>query len=85
MYRMHLTPRERSVASLVAQGMTNAQIADDLGVSVSTTKQNITNILIKWNCNNRTHIAVEALRRGVTADDADPAPADTGLPRAVAG
>lgn len=71
MNRTSLTPRERSVAALVALGMTNAQVAHELGVSVSTTKQNISNILIKWNCSNRTQIAVEALRRGIGREESE--------------
>lgn len=54
MSRLTLTLREHAVAELVAISMTNAQIANQLGVSVATTKQNVTNILIKWNCANRT-------------------------------
>ena len=67
MNRRELTPRESAVTALVAQGLTNAEIAQRLGISVSTTKQNLASILIKWNCANRTQVAVEAARRGLDA------------------
>ena len=68
MNRRELSPRESAIAELVAKGLTNPEIAEHLAIAVATTKQNVTNILIKWNCTNRTQIAVEATRRGVRRD-----------------
>ena len=65
MDRSQLSPRETSVASLLALGMTNAEIAQRLDISVSTVKQNVTTVLIKWDCANRTQVAVEASRTHV--------------------
>lgn len=61
--RRNLTPRERMVAELVAQGRSNPEVAQALGISLSTAKQNLANVMIKWNCANRTQVAVEAIRR----------------------
>ncbi|PZC49453.1 MAG: DNA-binding response regulator, NarL/FixJ family [Chloroflexi bacterium] len=61
--RRTLTPREQMVAELVAQGRSNPEIAQSLGISLSTAKQNLANVMIKWNCANRTQVAVEAVRR----------------------
>ena len=63
MDRRILTVREAAVAELVAKGMTNAEIATVLNVSLATAKRHLNNIMIKWNCANRTQVAVEAIRR----------------------
>ena len=65
MDRRELTPREITVVTLLTQGMTNGEIAARLNISVSTVKQNLASILIKWNCANRTQVAVESVRRGL--------------------
>lgn len=61
--RRSLSPREQMVAELVAQGRSNPEIGRSLGISLSTAKQNLANVMIKWNCANRTQVAVEAVRR----------------------
>lgn len=48
-----LTPREREVHGLVAKGYSNAQIASELGVSVSTVKTHVGHILDKLNADDR--------------------------------
>ena len=68
--RRSLTPREQMVAELIAQGRSNPEIAQRLGISLSTAKQNLANVMIKWNCANRTQVAVEAVRRLDAAGDA---------------
>lgn len=69
--RRNLTPRERMVAKLVEQGRSNPEIAQTLGISLSTAKQNLANVMIKWNCANRTQVAVEATRRLPAESGAD--------------
>ncbi len=63
MARCDLTDREKQVVGELANGKTNREIAQALGVSVATVKQRITIVMIKWNCNNRTQLAIEAFRR----------------------
>jgi DNA-binding NarL/FixJ family response regulator len=53
-----LTPREHQVAVAVAQGLGNALIAAELGMSVATVKAHISRILVKLDLNNRTQIAL---------------------------
>lgn len=55
---MPLTPREREVAELVAQGMTNREIADRLYLSERTAQNHVQHILEKLNLANRSQIAV---------------------------
>ncbi len=43
-----LTPREQDVVRLVCLGYSNKQIAQELGLKVSTVKWNMTNILAKF-------------------------------------
>jgi DNA-binding NarL/FixJ family response regulator len=53
-----LSAREHEVALAVAQGRTNAEIAERLFVSVATVKAHITRILTKLDLGNRTQIAL---------------------------
>jgi len=48
-----LTPRERDVLALLVEGLTNMEIADQLGVSRSTVKVHVSNILSKLNVPSR--------------------------------
>jgi non-specific serine/threonine protein kinase len=66
-----LTARERDIADLVAEGMTNRQIAGRLGVSVRTVDTHLEHIRRKLAVASRTQVAIWASRQG--ADPADPA------------
>jgi DNA-binding CsgD family transcriptional regulator len=52
-----LTPREREVALLVTQGLTNGGIAEELFISTKTASVHVSNILSKLNMSSRTEIA----------------------------
>ena len=52
-----LTPRRREVASLIAEGRSNAEIAAQLGIGVGTTKDHVHAILTKLNLTSRTQVA----------------------------
>jgi DNA-binding NarL/FixJ family response regulator len=60
-----LTDRESDVVLAVARGRTNAEIADDLRVSLSTVKTHLTSVQRKLAARNRTEIAVWAWRQGL--------------------
>jgi DNA-binding NarL/FixJ family response regulator len=60
-----LTPREHDVLELVAQGRTNAEIAEKLGVSQNTVKFHMKNILGKLHVRNRAEVVAYALRSGL--------------------
>ncbi|MDR1292069.1 MAG: response regulator transcription factor [Clostridiales Family XIII bacterium] len=53
-----LTPREREVARLVAEGRSNAEIAADLFISNGTVRNHVSTILEKTGLDHRTQIAV---------------------------
>jgi DNA-binding NarL/FixJ family response regulator len=53
-----LTPREREVLQLVAQGQTNHEIARELTLSASTVKSHLKHIIAKLGVSDRTQAAV---------------------------
>lgn len=63
-----VTPRERDVLGLLAEGLTNRQIAGRLTVSEHTVHRHITNILRKLDLPSRTAAAAYAVRSGVVDD-----------------
>lgn len=54
-----LTPREHDVLSLVANGASDKETAEQLGVSVSAVKQHLSNIYSKWRVRSRTEAAIK--------------------------
>lgn len=66
-----LTPREMEVLQLVARGMGNQEIADELVISVQTVRTHVSNILGKLHLANRTQAALYALREGIADLDVD--------------
>jgi predicted ATPase/class 3 adenylate cyclase/DNA-binding CsgD family transcriptional regulator len=61
----HLTPRQFEVAKLVAQGFTNKQIAQRLGISRFTAETHVRNILERLGAASRSEIATWATRDAV--------------------
>jgi RNA polymerase sigma factor (sigma-70 family) len=55
-----LTPREREVLQLVALGLTNRDIAQQLYISEGTVKTHITHLLTRLNLRNRSQLAIYA-------------------------
>jgi DNA-binding NarL/FixJ family response regulator len=62
---VQLSPREREVLQLLAQGQTNREIARRLTVSVSTIKIHVEHILAKLGVSDRTQAAVRAIELGL--------------------
>jgi DNA-binding CsgD family transcriptional regulator len=60
-----LTPTERRVASLVAQGRTNQQVAAELFVSVRSVEANLTRVYAKLALGSRTELAAQRERLGL--------------------
>ncbi|MBB5934723.1 response regulator [Streptomyces zagrosensis] len=66
-----LTPREREVLVLLGQGLANPQIADRLGLALSTVKDHVRAVLAKLGGLNRVQAAILADRAGLLAGRAN--------------
>lgn len=62
-----LTAREVQVAQLVAHGLTNPQIAAELGLSEHTVKRHVKRVSAKYGVSNRVGITRTAIARGLVA------------------
>lgn len=62
-----LTERENEILQLVAQGLTNDEIAEKLVVSERTVRTHVSNILAKLQLANRTQAALYALKEGLAS------------------
>jgi DNA-binding NarL/FixJ family response regulator len=60
-----LTTRETDVLKLIAGGLSNKEIARDLGIGEKTVKTHVSNILSKFNVLSRTQAALLAVRMGL--------------------
>ncbi|MFO1041005.1 MAG: LuxR C-terminal-related transcriptional regulator [Planctomycetaceae bacterium] len=60
-----LSDREREVATLIAAGCGNAQIARRLGISIGTVKDHVHHALTKTRLKTRTELAAALAREGV--------------------
>jgi NarL family two-component system response regulator LiaR len=66
-----LTEREVAVLKLIAQGLSNQDIADELVISEATVRTHVSNILGKLHLASRTQAALYALREGLASLDGD--------------
>ena len=64
-----LTPREREVAVLMARGLTNRQIADELVIGERTAEAHVGNILGKLGFTSRAQVAAWAVVQGLVPTD----------------
>jgi DNA-binding NarL/FixJ family response regulator len=64
-----LTNRERDVLELIARGYTNAEIAEQLGLSPKTVSNNISNVLLKMQAVDRAKLMLLALEAGLGQPD----------------
>jgi DNA-binding NarL/FixJ family response regulator len=62
-----LSPREAQILALVADGLSNREIGEELSISEHTAANHIRSILRKTDCANRTEAASYAHRHGLAA------------------
>jgi DNA-binding NarL/FixJ family response regulator len=71
-----LSERELGVVQLVAQGLSNSEIAARLYLSEATVKSHIARILAKLGLRDRVQVAVYAYEHGIVRPGRGPSPAD---------
>ena len=65
-----LTPREVAICALVAEGMTNREIAERLVISVRTVDFHLRNVFRKLGLRSRTQLAIRVTRGDLIVGDA---------------
>jgi DNA-binding NarL/FixJ family response regulator len=60
-----LTPRQREVLHLLADGKTTAEIASELSLSRTTTRNHIANLLAAMGVHNRLQAVLAARKAGI--------------------
>jgi DNA-binding CsgD family transcriptional regulator len=63
--RTLLSPREIQVLALIASGLSNKQVADDLGLAVATVERHVANIYTKIRARGRVDATAYAIRHGL--------------------
>ncbi len=66
-----LTRREREILTLIAQGLTNREIAAKLVISVNTVGTHRQNIMEKLDLHNKSELIKYAIRKGLIAVESD--------------
>lgn len=64
-----LTPRLLEVLELVGRGLSNKEIAAELGLTEGTVKIHVTNLLAKLGVSDRTQALITAIKRGIIRID----------------
>ncbi len=62
-----LSAREQEVLVLLAEGLSNAEIADQLGIAANTVRNHVRSLLDKLGVRNRVQAAVYAVRAGLVS------------------
>ncbi|MBD7937706.1 MULTISPECIES: response regulator [Cytobacillus] len=60
-----LTPRDRAILTCIGEGLNNHEIAERLGLSVGTVKNNTSQILHKLDLRDRTQLAIYSIRHNL--------------------
>lgn len=66
----NLTAREQQIIRLIANGLTNPEVADTLHISVLTARKHRQNLMTKLNLHNSAEITAYAIRSGLLAPEA---------------
>jgi DNA-binding NarL/FixJ family response regulator len=69
---VHLSPREVEVLQLLARGLSNSEIADELSISVNTVRTHLQALSSKLNVSGRAGLTAAAWRHGWTGEVSEP-------------
>jgi DNA-binding CsgD family transcriptional regulator len=61
----YITPRERQILQLIAQGHANKHIADILGLSINTVAVHRANMMKRLNIHRTAELVMYAVRKGL--------------------
>jgi DNA-binding NarL/FixJ family response regulator len=61
----HLTPREREVLSLMARGLSNADVATELFISEATVKTHLARVMMKLGVREKAQAVAAAYQTGL--------------------
>ncbi|MFG2723152.1 response regulator transcription factor [Streptomyces sp. NPDC048416] len=61
----HITGREREVLTLVGRGLSNAEMARELSISVATVKAHVARLFTKLDARDRVHLVILAYESGL--------------------
>lgn len=64
-----LTPREEEILTLMAEGLSNQEIADKLFISLPTVKTHVGRVLLKTGSRDRVHAVLFALKHRLVSPD----------------
>lgn len=64
-----LTPRESTVVTLLADGLSNSEIARRESITEATVKTHLSNVMAKWNVRDRVQVLIRAVRAGIVSLD----------------
>lgn len=62
-----LTERQLDVVHRLATGMSNSEIARDMGITEATVKSHLGAVMVRWGVKDRLQVLVRAVRAGVVA------------------
>ncbi len=62
---VELTPREKEILELMAEGLSNQVMAERLGISINTVRNHIQNVLAKLDVHSKLEAVSTAVRRGM--------------------
>jgi DNA-binding NarL/FixJ family response regulator len=63
--RFRLTPREREILPLIAEGLSTQVVALSLGISEDTVRSHILSLVRKLGASNRTELPLKAFQLGI--------------------
>jgi DNA-binding CsgD family transcriptional regulator len=63
------TPKEIEILRLLVQGASNAEISEELDISIHTVKTHIKHLLLKTGYKSRTKLAIQARITGMVIED----------------